>query len=133
MREGTGKLGALVPRLGSATDCSKMCTFNYQSHHDCRLPIVFIPGFMKRAYEIHSVGSQWHFRRQAALRPFQAAPNRKAPCRFIVHAWALYHNFEAYIYMYTILGCSGDLVSRLSNGPYWASYGLLLGLIGDTK
>ena len=31
-----------------------------------------------------------------------------------------------------ILGCSGDLVSRLSNGPYGASYGLC-GLIGDTK
>ena len=27
----------------------------------------------------------------------------------------------------------GDLVSRLSNGPYWASYGLLWGLIEDTK
>ena len=24
-----------------------------------------------------------------------------------------------------LLGCSGDLVSRLSNGPYGASYGLL--------
>ena len=24
----------------------------------------------------------------------------------------------------TLLGCSGDLVSRLSNGPYGASYGL---------
>ena len=28
---------------------------------------------------------------------------------------------------------SGDLVSRLSDGPYGASYGLLWGLIGDTK
>ena len=27
----------------------------------------------------------------------------------------------------------GDLVSRLSNGPYGASYGSLWGLIGDTK
>ena len=27
----------------------------------------------------------------------------------------------------------GDLVSRLSKGPYWASYGLLWGLIADTK
>ena len=32
-----------------------------------------------------------------------------------------------------LLGCSGDLVSRLSNGPYGASYGLIRGLIGDTK
>ena len=33
-----------------------------------------------------------------------------------------------------VLGCSlGDLVSRLSNGPYGASYGLLWGLIGDAK
>ena len=32
-----------------------------------------------------------------------------------------------------LLGCSGDLVSRLSNGPYGASYGLLWGLIRDTK
>ena len=31
------------------------------------------------------------------------------------------------------LGCSGDIASRLSNGPYGASYGLLCGLIGDTK
>ena len=31
------------------------------------------------------------------------------------------------------LGCLGDLVRRLSNGPYGASYGLLRGLIGDTK
>ena len=31
-----------------------------------------------------------------------------------------------------LLGRSGDLVSRLSNGPYGA-YGLLWGLIGDTK
>ena len=27
----------------------------------------------------------------------------------------------------------GDLVSRLSNGPYGASYGLLQWLMGDTK
>ena len=27
----------------------------------------------------------------------------------------------------------GDVVSRLSNGPYGASCGLLRGLIGDTK
>ena len=33
----------------------------------------------------------------------------------------------------SLLGCSGDLVSRLSNGPCRASYGLLLGLEGDTK
>ena len=33
----------------------------------------------------------------------------------------------------TILGCPGDLVSRIGNGPYGASYGLLWGLIGDTK
>ena len=32
-----------------------------------------------------------------------------------------------------ILGGSGDLVSRLSNGPCGASYGLLWGLVGDTK
>ena len=32
-----------------------------------------------------------------------------------------------------LLGCSGDLVSRLSTGPYGASYGLLGGLIGDTR
>ena len=31
------------------------------------------------------------------------------------------------------LGCSGDLVSRLSSGPCGASYGLLWGLIGDAK
>ena len=30
-------------------------------------------------------------------------------------------------------GCFVDLVSRLSNGPYGASYGFLWGLIGDTK
>ena len=29
-----------------------------------------------------------------------------------------------------VLGCSGDLVNRLSNGPYRASYGLLWGLCG---
>ena len=33
----------------------------------------------------------------------------------------------------SLLGCSGDLVSRLGKEPYEASYGLLLGLIGDTK
>ena len=32
-----------------------------------------------------------------------------------------------------ILGCSGDLVSRLSNGPYRASNGLLWWLVADTK
>ena len=32
-----------------------------------------------------------------------------------------------------ILGCSEDLVSRLSKGPSWASYGLLWGPIGDTR
>ena len=32
-----------------------------------------------------------------------------------------------------LLRCSGDLVSRLSNGSYGASYGLLWWLIGDTK
>ena len=31
------------------------------------------------------------------------------------------------------LDARGDLVSRLSNGLYGASYGLLCGLIGDTK
>ena len=30
----------------------------------------------------------------------------------------------------TLRGCSGDLVSRPSNGPYWASYGLLWRLMG---
>ena len=30
-------------------------------------------------------------------------------------------------------GCSGDLASRLSNGPYGASCGLLWELIADTK
>ena len=30
-------------------------------------------------------------------------------------------------------GCSGDLVSRPSNGPYGASSGISWGLIGDTK
>ena len=34
---------------------------------------------------------------------------------------------------YILLGCSGDLVSRLSNGPYGASYGLLRWLMRDTK
>ena len=36
---------------------------------------------------------------------------------------------------WVVLGCSGDLVlvSRLSNGPYGASYGSLRGLKGDTK
>ena len=32
-----------------------------------------------------------------------------------------------------LLRYSGDLVSRLSNGPFGASYGLLWGLIGDTS
>ena len=32
-----------------------------------------------------------------------------------------------------LLGCSGDLVSRLSSGPYRAYYGLLWWFIGDTK
>ena len=32
-----------------------------------------------------------------------------------------------------LLGCSGDLASRLSNRPYWAYYGLLFGLIWDTN
>ena len=35
--------------------------------------------------------------------------------------------------MRVVLGCLGALASRLSNGPYWASSGLLLGLIGDSK
>ena len=36
--------------------------------------------------------------------------------------------------MVCILGCSGDLVSRLRNRPYGASYGLVWGgLIGVTK
>ena len=30
-------------------------------------------------------------------------------------------------------GCLGDLVSRLSNEPYTANYGLLWWLMGDTK
>ena len=30
------------------------------------------------------------------------------------------------------LGCWGDLVNWLSNWPYGACYGFLLGLIGDT-
>ena len=30
-----------------------------------------------------------------------------------------------------MLGCSGDFVSRPSNGPYVACYGLLWGLIGN--
>ena len=33
----------------------------------------------------------------------------------------------------TILRCSGDLVSGLSNGPYGAAYGLLWGPVGDTS
>ena len=32
-----------------------------------------------------------------------------------------------------VLECSGDLVSRLSNGPYGVSYGLPCSLMGDTK
>ena len=32
-----------------------------------------------------------------------------------------------------LLGCSGDLVSRLGNGPYGAYNGLLGWLVGDTK
>ena len=32
-----------------------------------------------------------------------------------------------------LLGCSGDLVSRLGNRPYRACYGLLWWLKGDTK
>ena len=32
-----------------------------------------------------------------------------------------------------LLGCSGDLVSLLSNGPCRAHYGLLWWLVGDTK
>ena len=32
-----------------------------------------------------------------------------------------------------LLGCSGDLVRRLSNAPSGACYGLLGGLIGDTN
>ena len=32
-----------------------------------------------------------------------------------------------------LLRCSGDLATSLSNGPFGASYGLLRGLIGDTK
>ena len=32
-----------------------------------------------------------------------------------------------------IIGCLGDLVSRLSKGPYRAYYGLLWGLTGDTN
>ena len=32
-----------------------------------------------------------------------------------------------------LLGCSGDLVNRLSYGPYAASYGFLWVLLGDAK
>ena len=32
-----------------------------------------------------------------------------------------------------VLGCWGDLVSRLSSSSYGASYGSLCGLIGDTN
>ena len=32
-----------------------------------------------------------------------------------------------------LLGSSGDVVSRLSNGPFRACYGLLWGLVGDTN
>ena len=32
-----------------------------------------------------------------------------------------------------VLGCSGDLVSRLCNGPHGACNGLLWWLVGDTK
>ena len=39
------------------------------------------------------------------------------PLLGVAHTWMLF----------------GDLVSRLSSGPYRASYGLLWGLIGDTK
>ena len=34
---------------------------------------------------------------------------------------------------FALLGCSGDIVSRLSNRPYGASAGLLCGLIGHAK
>ena len=36
-------------------------------------------------------------------------------------------------YPVLVLGYPGDLVSRLSNWPYGAYYGLLFGLIWDTK
>ena len=32
---------------------------------------------------------------------------------------------------YRLLGCSGDLVSRLSDWPYGASYGFIWGLVRD--
>ena len=34
---------------------------------------------------------------------------------------------------FVALGCSGDLVSRRSSWPYGAYYGMLFGLIWDTK
>ena len=46
--------------------------------------------------------------------------------------WAL--TLAIILQIYTLLGCSfGDLVSRLSNWPYRAYYGLLFGLMWDTK
>ena len=44
----------------------------------------------------------------------------------------LTHTFEVHLQL-QVLGCSGEFVSRLSHGPYGASYGLLCENIGDMK
>ena len=61
----------------------------------------------------------WGFRVVRGMRP-----------QVIWEPWCFFLAASTFTLM---LGCSGDLVSLLSNGPYRAYYGLLWWLIGDTS
>ena len=55
--------------------------------------------------------------------------------RSVVEAWGLRMPpiYRSYYGPPSMLGCSGDLTSRLSNRPYGPCCGLLCGRIGATK
>ena len=50
-----------------------------------------------------------------------------------VVAWGIIYGSLDDDEYHPLLGCSGDIVNRLSNWPYEASCGSLWGLVGDAR
>ena len=87
-----------------------------EDHQFCRFPIISNRGFMPGTYKHDAVGSQWQF--------YKTKPGK------IQERWPESALLSQRTSTWMLLG---GVVSKLSNGPNWASSGLLLALIRDTK